>query len=205
MPFDAAIFDFDGTLVDSAKSKRDAFFAIFPDTPLHQAVIRGVLDEDPDGSRHRVIPLMIERMRAAGLDQDCALLASDLSASYGLVSEAAVQQAPELPGASALLAALSPHVRLHLCSNTPRATVRAHVDARGWTSHFVTVEGYPTVKAAEVGRVIRDGGFKPQRVAVIGDGISDQDAALANGCCFIAIESPTDLAGAGRILGGSNV
>ena len=205
MPFDAAIFDFDGTLVDSAKSKRDAFFAIFPDTPPHHAIVRGVLDEDPDGSRHRVIPLMIERMRAAGLDRDRTLLVSDLVANYGSASEAAVQQAPELPGASALLAALSPHMRLHLCSNTPRATVRAHVEARGWTSYFITVEGHPTVKAVEVERVIRDGGFKPQRVAVIGDGISDQDAARANGCCFIAIESPTDLAGAGRFLGVSNV
>ena len=205
MPFDAAIFDFDGTLVDSAKPKRDAFFAIFPYTPGHHAIVNGVLEEDPDGSRHRVIPLMIERIQAAGLDPDHALLVSDLVARYGTVSEAAVKRAPELQGASALLAALSPYMQLHLCSNTPRETVRAHVEARGWTSYFATVEGHPSVKAAKVERVIRDGGFEAQRVAVIGDGISDQDAARANGCRFIGIKSPADLAGVGRILGVSDV
>lgn len=205
MPFDAAIFDFDGTLVDSAKPKRDAFFAIFPDTPLHRAIVSGVLEEDPDGSRHRVLPLMVGRMQAAGLDRDRALVVSDLVANYGSVSEAAVKQAPELPGASALLAALSPRMQLHLCSNTPRKTVRAQVEARGWASYFATVEGHPAVKAEKVESVVRNGGFEPQRVVVIGDGISDQDAARANGCRFIAIKGPAHLAGVGRILGVSDV
>jgi phosphoglycolate phosphatase-like HAD superfamily hydrolase len=201
MPFDAAIFDFDGTLVDSTKAKRDAFFAVFPDMLPYRTIVNRVLNEDPDGSRHRVIPRMIERMQDAGLDPDHELLADDLIARYGAVSEAAVKHAPEFQGASALLAALSPHMQLHLCSNTPRVTVRAHVAARGWTSYFATVEGHPAVKATEVERVIRDGDFKPQRVAVIGDGVSDQDAARASGCRFIAIKSPADLAGVGRILG----
>lgn len=205
MPFDAVIFDFDGTLVDSAKAKRAAFFAVFPDTPLHHAIINGVLEGDPDGSRHHVIPLMIERMQAAGLDQECALLSGDLVANYGSVSETAVKQAPEVQGASALLAALSPHMELHLCSATPRATVRAHVEARGWEPYFVTIEGHPAVKAVEVKRVIDAGGFKPQRVAVVGDGISDEQAARANGCRFVAIKTPENLAGAGRILGAPNV
>jgi phosphoglycolate phosphatase len=203
MPFDAAVFDFDGTLVDSAKVKRDAFFAIFADTDEYRRIVAGVLAEDPDGSRHRVIPLMIARLRAGGLDPELGL--DELIRRYGLVSEAAVKLAPELPGASTLLAALSPHMQLHVCSNTPQETVRAHVAARGWSSHFASVDGHPAVKADKVGIVMRDGRFAAQRVAVIGDGISDEDAARANGCRFIAIRSPGDLAAAGRILGVSDV
>lgn len=205
MPFDAVIFDFDGTLVNSAKAKREAFFAVFPDTPLHHAIITAVLEADPDGSRHHVIPLMIEKMRAAELDRDCPLLANELIANYGSVSEATVRRAPELPGASALLTVLFPHVQLHLCSATPRETVRAHVEERGWAPYFKTIEGHPTVKATEVRRVIEAGGFSPQRVAVVGDGMSDENAARANGCRFVAVKPPANLEGAGRLLGVSHV
>jgi phosphoglycolate phosphatase-like HAD superfamily hydrolase len=205
MFFDAAVFDFDGTLVDSARAKRDAFFAIFPNTPEHRRIVSGVLEEDPDGSRHRVIPLMIERMRAAGLEPGAASSAGELVARYGSVSADAVRNAPELPGASVLLAKLSLRMQLHLCSNTPETTVRAHVEARGWTSYFATVSGHPAEKRATVAAVLRGGHFRPERVAVIGDGISDEEAARANDCAFIAVRGPADLAAAARILGVSDV
>lgn len=205
MPFDAAIFDFDGTLVDSAGAKRAAFFALFPPTGAHRAVVAGVLADDPDGSRYRVIPVMMARMRAAGLALDAALALDDLVARYGAISEAAVRQALELPGAGNLLAALAPHMQLHVCSNTPEATVRAHVAARGWDRYFAGVDGHPTVKAEKVLAVIRGGPFAPQRVAVIGDGLSDEEAAGANGCRFFAIRAPHDLAAAGRVLGARHV
>ncbi len=201
MLFDAVIFDFDGTLVDSAIAKRQAFFAIFPDTAPHRAMVSGVLTEDPDGSRHRVIPLMVERLKAAGLDPQGGLSADALIRRYGIVAEDAVKQAPELPGATGLLAALSPLMRLHVCSNTPEDSVRAHVAARGWQAHFSSVDGHPTEKISKVAQVIAAGGYLSERVAVIGDGVSDAEAARANGCRFIAIEHSGDLAKAGRILG----
>ena len=60
MRFDAVIFDFDGTLVDSAGVKYDSFFELFPATEQHRAVVKEVLVADPDGSRHVVIPRMVE-------------------------------------------------------------------------------------------------------------------------------------------------
>jgi phosphoglycolate phosphatase-like HAD superfamily hydrolase len=148
---------------------------------------------------------MIERMRAAGLEPGAALSAGELVARYGSVTADAVKKAPELPGAGALLAKLSLRMQLHLCSNTPETTVRAHVEARGWTSYFATVSGYPAEKAAKVAAVLRGGRFRPERVAVVGDGISDEEAARANGCTFVAVGTPADLAAAARILGVSNV
>lgn len=202
MPFDAAVFDFDGTLVDSAKAKRDSFFAIFPDTGAHREIIAGVLSGDPDGSRHRVIPKMLEGMRNLGVE---GYGAAELIRRYGEVSEAAVASAGELPGASALLEALAPNMQLHLCSNTPETAVRTQIAARGWSAHFKSVDGHPTSKTETVAKILKDGGFAPNRIAVIGDGISDEEAARANGCRFLAIKGPADLAAAGRILGAVNV
>ena len=205
MPFDAAVFDFDGTLVDSAGAKRDSFFAIFPDTDVHRQVVAKVLADDPDGSRHRVIPRMLERMLSLGLMAGGSANVDRLIHRYGEVSEAAVARAAELPGASALLEVLAPRIQLHLCSNTPEAAVRSHVAARGWAAHFKSVDGYPVTKPGKVAKILRDGGFSPGRVAVIGDGVSDEDAARANGCRFLAIRSAADLAAAGKILGAAYV
>jgi phosphoglycolate phosphatase-like HAD superfamily hydrolase len=202
MRFDVVVFDFDGTLVDSAPAKRDSFFAIFPASEAHRAIVAAVLNEDPDGSRHRVIPLMAQRMTAAGLDPGASGPA--LVQRYGDVSEAAVAAADELPGATALLAALARHIPLHVCSNTPEETVRAHASARGWSRYFRSVDGYPTSKTVRVAEILASGGFAPQRLAVVGDGISDEAAARDNGCIFLAIRAPGDLGQAGRIITGES-
>ncbi len=203
MPFDAAVFDFDGTLVDSAKAKRNSFFAIFPDTPAHRGIVGAVLADDPDGLRHCVIPKMLERMENLRLDG--AVTADELIRRYGEISESAVALSGELPGASALLAALAPRLELHLCSMTPQSALQSQVAARGWTAHFKSVRGHPFTKIQTVAKILSDGGVEPHRVAVVGDSVSDEEAARANGCQFLAIRSPADLAAAGRILGGSHV
>lgn len=192
--FDAVIFDFDGTLVASAPAKRQAFFDIFPAAAA--PVVAAVLAEDPDGSRHRVIPRMIEGARALGIP----LPEHDYVTRYGDASEQAVAAAPELPGATALLRRLSSLLELHVCSNTPEDTVRRHVAARGWTPYLRSVEGYPTVKRDKIAAVIAARGLHPSRVAMVGDGISDEEAAAANACAFFRIAAPQDLMRAGQSL-----
>ncbi len=54
---DLFVFDFDGTLVDSAAAKRQAFYDLFPSDCA--AAVTAVLQRDPDGSRHALIPEMI--------------------------------------------------------------------------------------------------------------------------------------------------
>ncbi|MBI3672213.1 MAG: HAD family hydrolase [Rhizobiales bacterium] len=202
MPFDAAVFDFDGTLVDSAMAKRTAFFELFPASRAHRAIVEEVLAADPDGTRHRVVARMVALMQDKGLACDDATV---LVPRYGDISAAAVAGAAELPGASAILAELAPLLRLHLCSNTPAETVRAHVAARGWSGHFRSVDGYPTAKSAKIAAVLASDAAAGSRLAVIGDGPSDEEAARANGCTFFAIRRPTDLMTAARALGARHV
>lgn len=196
------VFDFDGTLVASAPAKRQAFFDIFP--AAGHSTVAAVLADDPDGSRHRVIPRMVALMQHQGV----GLTETDPAhyvQRYGLVSTEAVARAPELPGASRLLARLSARMPLHLCSNTPEATVRAHVAARGWGDYFRSVEGHPTTKRDKLAALIAQGGLDPQRVAMVGDGVSDAEAAAANGCVFFAITADDDLARIGLTLEGTHV
>lgn len=188
------IFDFDGTLVASAPAKRQAFFDIFPAAAA--PAVAAVLAEDPDGSRHRVIPRMIEGARELGV----TIPEADYVTRYGQVSEQAVAVAPELPGATSLLQRLSSAVELHVCSNTPKDTVRRHVAARGWNAFLTSIEGYPTVKRERIAAVIAARKLDPARVAMVGDGISDEEAAQANACAFFRIAAPEDLMRAAQYL-----
>lgn len=196
MRFDAIIFDFDGTLVDSAGVKYDSFFKLFPATEDHRAIVKDVLKRDPDGSRHAVIPRMVDAMRKRGLD-----LSGDGHVSrYGEIVEAGVSAAPECPGAGDLLARLHGHAKLYIASNTPQEAVRHQAELRGWSRHFDGIFGYPSRKTDVVRNILKAEGIKPDRLAFVGDGISDEEAARDNGCVFIKIREPSDLLTAARQL-----
>lgn len=201
MRFDAIIFDFDGTLVNSAGVKYNSFFKLFPAMEEHRAIVMDVLAEDPDGSRHAVIPRMIETMRTRGLD----ISNDNLVARYGEIVEAGVSAASECPGASVLLAQLRGQAKLYIASNTPQDAVRQQTEFRGWSGHFDGIFGYPARKADVVRDILGAQKVLPHRLAVIGDGISDEEAARANGCVFIKIAKPADLAKAARQLELSHV
>lgn len=194
MRFDAIIFDFDGTLVDSAGVKYDSFFKLFPATDAHRAIVRDVLADDPDGSRHAVIPRMIEGMRKRGLE----ISGDDHVLRYGEIVEAGVTAALESPGATDLLAHLHGRAKLYVASNTPQEAVQHQAKLRGWSRYFDGIFGYPSRKANVVRDILISETIRPHRLAVIGDGISDEEAARANGCVFIRIKTPSDLAHVAR-------
>lgn len=194
MRFDAVVFDFDGTLVDSAAAKRNAFFTIFPADPAYAAVVEAVLDDDPDGSRYKVIPRMLAEMRARGLPVATdAASATARIAAYADAAVAAVEACPELPGAGATLQRLAPACRLYVASNTPHDDLLKLLDGRGWRRHLAAAFGYPHDKVETVAAILRETGLAATRLAVVGDGVSDRRAAEANGCTFFAIRAPGDL------------
>ena len=194
MRFEAIIFDFDGTLVDSAGVKYESFFKLFPATEGHRAVVKDVLAADPDGSRHVVIPRMVEGMHRRGLD----VPDDNYVCRYGEIVEAGVSAAPECPGATALLARLEGQAKLYIASNTPQEAVRHQAELRGWTRHFDGIFGYPASKVDVVRDILKAQNIPPHRLAVIGDGVSDEAAARANDCVFIKIAAPSELANVAR-------
>ncbi len=194
------MFDFDGTLVDTAAAKRRAFFDVFPGEPRHAAVVDAVLTADPDGSRHAVIPRMAEAMAA----QDLALSDATVDeriARYGRLVAQAVSAAPEVRGAGALLAAAHQAMETHVASATPAEPLRAEIARRGWLAHVHGVHGWPARKDEVVRDLMRRSGHSPAATLVVGDGVSDEAAARANGAVFHRIAGPADLAPVAVMLG----
>lgn len=181
-PFDVVVFDFDGTLVQSAAVKRNAFFEIFPDDC--SGAVEAVLGADPDGSRHRVIPAMLARAEADGADVS-GLTAAGLVAAYGERVGAGVRDAPAVPGAVEAIGRLSGKAEVHLFSMTPHDELAGQVERRNWTGMFASLHGHPHRKPDVLAALLARRGCAPERVLVVGDGKSDEAAARQTGCDFL--------------------
>jgi phosphoglycolate phosphatase-like HAD superfamily hydrolase len=194
------VFDFDGTLVDTAAAKRCAFFGLFPRGAGYAEIVEAVLTDDPDGSRHAVIPRMAQKMAAQGLPLADAAVDARI-ALYGDRVVEAVAAAPEVDGAGALLAAAHRMMAVHIASATPAEPLRAEVARRGWLNHLDGVHGWPAGKAEVVRELMSTGGHAAAATLVVGDGVSDEAAARANGTAFHRIAAPADLRPVAALLG----
>lgn len=203
MRFDAVVFDFDGTLVDSAPAKYKAFFDIFPGDDAIQRIVAEILRRDPDGSRHAVIPRMIELMREQGIAQVGS--ERDRIAAYGEAVLQAVAACPTLERAEEALLLAHKSGKVHVSSNTPQEPLRDLLDRRGWLPMIDGIHGYPARKTDTLRAVVAQSGGNAKRVLAVGDGPSDEDAARAVGCPFVRVTSEGGLDPAIAALEGSHV
>jgi phosphoglycolate phosphatase-like HAD superfamily hydrolase len=190
MRFDVAVFDFDGTLVQSAEMKRQVFSAIFP-SHLTQAV-EAVLAADPDASRYIVIPRIFSEAQRLGkipLEHSVERLIEIYSREAAL----AVDAAPAMPGAENVLRSFAKQMATYVFSVTPQGQLETLLASRGWQPYISGTFGYPHNKTATVASLVKRHLISPARLLVIGDGESDLVAADKNGCAFFKIARPTDL------------
>jgi phosphoglycolate phosphatase-like HAD superfamily hydrolase len=183
--FDIAVFDFDGTLVQSAAAKRQAFFDIFP--AGHAPLVAAVLEQDPEGPRSRVIPLMLQRIAAVGGAME-GLTAESLLAAYGEAVRRGVRASAEVPGASDVLRAMARLGSAYVFSATPDDELAAEIGRRGWREWLGGTYGFPNRKAEVLAMLLERHRCPAKRALVVGDGSGDEAAARANGCPFMKAE-----------------
>ena len=201
MRFKAVVFDFDGTLIDSAEAKREAFFRLFPAEPPFRAIVTRILATDPDGSRHAVIPRMIEAMEKQKLSLPAGHNASDRIGAYAQAVYAAQRTAAECPGAGDLLRKLKDRAAIYISFNTPEPDLGNLVAARGWSDLVDGLYGHPRNKRETLAMLVERHDGANDEVAVVGDGESDEHAARDVGCPFFRICGPGALADIARKLG----
>jgi phosphoglycolate phosphatase-like HAD superfamily hydrolase len=205
MRYEAVVFDFDGTLIQSADAKHAAFYRLFPDEPSYREIVAAVLADDPDGSRHVLIPRMLAAIAKRGLVLPAAHTAIDRIGAYAQAVYAAQITVPECPGASDLLSGLHGRTAIYVSSNTPEADLTMLLEKRGWAPLLAGWFGHPRDKGETVAALVSRHGGDPARIAVVGDGESDERAAAASGCPFFRVCGPRALAGIATVLEGENV
>jgi len=188
-----AVFDFDGTLVDSNPVKIGSFYeAARPLDPEGRLVAEALARPDR-GDRAEITAWLAERLAAQGRigDAEVAATADALCRRYTRLCEEGIAACAEIPGAEAALRALSERgIPLFVNSGTPTEPLRRAVSGRGLAGRFRAVWGAPGTKVENLERCAAAAGAGPDEVLFVGDGEDDRAAAGRVGCHFVGISRP---------------
>jgi phosphoglycolate phosphatase len=179
------IFDLDGTLVDTAPDIAGALAATLADVGVPAPPLEIVKAMVGDGARE-LIRRALEHAGAAG---DLERLFAGFLSHYGAhLSE----RSTAYPGVEAALRALAAAgVATAVVTNKPGALARRLLDDLGLAGFFREVigdgDGYPRKPDPAAARaVVGAAGTRPERTAIVGDGLPDMRTARALGAKAIA-------------------
>lgn len=206
----AALFDLDGTLIDSAPGIAEALNCTLEELGCArepEALIRGWIG---DGARE----LLQRALEHAGKP---APVVAEFEASYQRLmahyARSLPLQAREYPGAGMMLQALrAAGVGLALCTNKPARFIAPLLQALGWANAFDVVCGGDTLPqrkpdAAPLLYCAAALGQPPARCVMVGDSRTDADAAHAAGMPLLLVRHgygrgyDLDRAGAVEVIG----
>lgn len=170
----AIVFDFDGTLLESAEIKTDAFAELFRNHPQYQ---REIIEYH---LAHAGISRYV-KFRAIYRDiLKCPLMQEEeerLGLTFQQLIAEKIAVCPFVPGARAFLNNVASQYKCFIASGTPDAELRPLVVQRGLEKFFDEVHGAPTSKAAILQGILRRHALAPSEVLGIGDALSDLEAA----------------------------
>lgn len=188
------IFDFDGTLVQSNRIKLQAWYDLFDGDNAKRALLPGVLERHGEASRYIIIRKLLERAGDEQLSEDQLSEAiADYARRYNKLVLEGVKTCPEMPSASDVLDELFTKVPLYCSSHTPETELLAILHFRGWSRYFKGIFGYPRVKSETVKYIVATEQVFPDEVLVVGDGLSDREAAEIAGARFFSISGCSDV------------
>jgi phosphoglycolate phosphatase-like HAD superfamily hydrolase len=181
----AAVFDFDGVVLESADIKTNAFRQLFDGNDAavaHHLARQGV-------SRYEKFRyITTEILGRPYTQEDERRLGERLSE---LVLDA-VLACPFVPGARELLERRARELPLFVASGTPEEELRRIASERGVADCFAGIYGTPPTKAQIIGRVIDETALTPADVVMIGDATTDLEGARAAGVRFVGRVRPGD-------------
>jgi phosphoglycolate phosphatase-like HAD superfamily hydrolase len=179
---DAVAFDFDGVILESVAIKTEVFRALFADYPDHVEAIVALHERLGGISRHVKFQMIHDEILGIALTEDRRRVLAERFEDLALQR---VLACPMVPGALDTLTALSARLPLAVVSGTPQAELQDIVRRRDLAGFFVKVLGSPRGKADHLRDLFARHGWRPQAVVMVGDAITDYDAAREVGCRFI--------------------
>lgn len=186
----AVIFDFDGVIVESVDLKAEAFARLYE--PFGADVVaRVVAHHRHHGGLARFAKIKLYHETFIGVPAPPALV-DQWARRLGTMVEDGVAASPLVRGARDLLAEQAARRPLFVASGTPEDELQRIVGRMGLSDFFQAVRGSPTLKTDLVAEILGRYRLEPARVVMIGDSITDHEAAVGNDIAFIGRVAPTD-------------
>jgi phosphoglycolate phosphatase-like HAD superfamily hydrolase len=181
--FQAIVFDFDGVLVESVDVKGAAFVALYARETIEiQRKVRAYHDAHGGVSRFEKIRLFEEEYCGRTVDEARIKALAD---RFSEIVEQRVVDAEPVAGAMEFLRDHDVSLPLYVASATPEDELRRIVDKRGMGGFFKEVLGSPRKKDVLLADIIARHGYDAARVLMVGDAITDFNAAQACGTAFL--------------------
>lgn len=181
----AAVFDFDGTLVDSEEIKRQTFFDITVDIPNAEYLVHQLLNRFPPLDRHEISRHIAESTQPAEI---AAEVANELVDKYSRVCRERIVEAPDIRGAQDLILAFDDlSVPIFISSATPTEELKKLVEVRSWAVVVREAFGSPKKKIEHLETIHSYVGGAKDAILLVGDSLNDHDAARHFGCAFAAL------------------
>jgi phosphoglycolate phosphatase-like HAD superfamily hydrolase len=184
----AIVFDFDGVILESANIKTEAFLELYADYPEKLAAIRQYHVSQAGISRYvkfEHIQRNIIGLPYTEADKKRA------SAEFERLTRERIFNCPQVPGAEALLRGLGGRLLRIVGSGTPQPELELIVATRKMGDWFEELWGTPRMKADILRDVMARHNLTPREVLMVGDGMSDYEAARETGTRFLARETET--------------
>lgn len=187
-PAEAVVFDFDGVVVDSVELKVDAFVDMYRD---HGAKVMEAVEayQRYHGGMSRMKKFAHFEADLLGRPADQAKIDALCAEYSGRVVEKVVA-CPLIDGALAFLQTYAADIPFYVISGTPEEELNRIAERRDVAQYFRRLRGSPMSKEEGIEEFLADGSFRRDRVAMIGDAITDYDAAVATGIGFVGVAPP---------------
>ncbi len=179
----AVVFDFDGVLVESLDVKAEGFYALYSchGEDVASAAASHHLKNPGTPRAEKISYIQREFLRRELSTQENLELCSRL----GAIIEEKVANSAWVNGAFAYIQQPNESVSLHIASASPLDELVRIVKRRRALDYFQSVHGYPESKESALKRIIGLSGYEPARVIMIGDALTDYNAAKTMGTLFI--------------------
>lgn len=176
------VFDFDGVLVESVDIKTQAYSNLFK--RYGEEIEKLVIDyhlRNGGMSRFEKIKyyydvLLKEQISERELENLCIMFSQ-------MVVDAVIAS-PWVPGADVFIENNFNIFDLFIFSGTPEDELKTIVSRRNMSTYFKNVLGAPVKKNIILRSILENYNYKSEEVLVIGDSITDYEAAIENGVYF---------------------
>lgn len=181
--FDAVVFDFDGVLVESVDIKTHAFAALYAGygpSVMEQVVAFHLANGGL--SRFEKFRYFHNKLLGTSLSHEEE---SRLASEFNERVETAVVSAPWVDGAEEFLIKYHTLIPLFVASGTPEAELKRILEKRNMSHYFRAAFGSPANKGEILCGILKNGGYLPEKVLMVGDSTLDMEGANEAGTCFI--------------------